>query len=268
MLKKDSIFTDSITAVKANNENTLYNIMGILYSSLFKYLMLNTASSIGTEREQVHNPEKFGVPFMSNKKIIDTAKQIEHLSAKSLLINDHMLQKLKAELDQNILQTFELNEQEIALVDYATKLVAPWVLQKNYTNAFRKLEYQDLHIENYVKLYIEHYSVIYQQLNMYFQANIFYNTYAIGIYFKILDYKPDTIITWSREYDIENVIRSSGKHSLKNLFIQKDIKGFESDGFYIIKPNEYKNWHKAIAYLDFYEFRDAIIQAGRNEWTK
>jgi len=53
---------------------------------------------------------------------------------------------------------------------------------------------------------------------------------------------------------------------LDNLFIQKDIKGFELDGFYVVKPNEYKNWHEAIGYLDFYEFKKAILRAGKNKW--
>ena len=53
---------------------------------------------------------------------------------------------------------------------------------------------------------------------------------------------------------------------ISNLFIQKDIKGFEKEGFYVVKPNEIKNWHKAIAYLDFYEFKDAILKAGKYKW--
>ena len=45
---------------------------------------------------------------------------------------------------------------------------------------------------------------------------------------------------------------------MDKLFIQKDIRGFEKDAFYIIKPNEYKCWHKAVAYLDAYEFSQTI----------
>ena len=47
------------------------------------------------------------------------------------------------------------------------------------------------------------------------------------------------------------------------LFIQKDIRGFEKDGFYIVKPNEKRLWHKAIAHLDLNEFTDAILTAGK-----
>lgn len=47
----------------------------------------------------------------------------------------------------------------------------------------------------------------------------------------------------------------------KNIFIQKDIKGFEENSFYIIKPNEYKCWHRAMAWYDVTEIKEAIEQA-------
>ena len=43
-----------------------------------------------------------------------------------------------------------------------------------------------------------------------------------------------------------------------NLFIQKDVKGFEEDFFYVAKPNQYKSWHQALAYLDLSEFIQAL----------
>ena len=46
-----------------------------------------------------------------------------------------------------------------------------------------------------------------------------------------------------------------------DLFIQKDIKGFENNSFYIIKPNEYKCWHRAMAWYDVAEIKEAIESA-------
>ena len=53
----------------------------------------------------------------------------------------------------------------------------------------------------------------------------------------------------------------------EKLFIQKDIRGFEKESFYIIKPNEKKLWHKAIAYLDVNEFVDAMLRAGKKSYN-
>lgn len=49
------------------------------------------------------------------------------------------------------------------------------------------------------------------------------------------------------------------------LFIQKDVRGFEKDGFYIVKPNEKRLWHKAIGHLDVNEFADAMLTTGKNK---
>ena len=57
----------------------------------------------------------------------------------------------------------------------------------------------------------------------------------------------------------------SSQKLTNQLFVQKDIRGFERDFFYIFKPNERRLWHKAIAYLDVNEFDDAILKAGRDE---
>lgn len=43
------------------------------------------------------------------------------------------------------------------------------------------------------------------------------------------------------------------------LYIRKDIRGFEKDGFYIIKPCEQRLWHPAMAYVDVQEFVDALL---------
>lgn len=50
----------------------------------------------------------------------------------------------------------------------------------------------------------------------------------------------------------------------KDLYIQKDIKGFEENSFYIIKPNEYKCWHRAMAWYDVAEIKKTIEEAEIN----
>lgn len=263
ILQKDSIFSGSITAIKCTNKDTLYGIMGILYSSFFKYFIMNTASSIGVEREQIHNPEKFNLPYIHDVEIIKSSKNIEDFSKKNFMQNDKQFESLKEQLNQTVQKAFNLTAQEEILVDYTNRIVIPWVMQKNYDVAFEMMTYRSPKINDYVNIFIKHYSNIYEQNNMYFQVTVHWSKYAIGIYFKILNDKPNEVILWEKEENIENFLLLMQGKTLENLFIQKDIKGFESDGFYVVKPNEIKNWHKAIGYLDFYEFEDAILRAGK-----
>lgn len=263
IIHEDSVFADSITSVKCKDIDDLYYIMANLYSSFFKYYMIHTGSSIGIEREQIHNPEKFGLPFVKEKKVLEYARKLEKYSKEEFFENSHEFSNLKTNLDNAILNSFQLSEQEYSLIDYATTIVIPWIIQKKYDIPFKKIEFKDRLLNEYVNIFVNHYSKTYEQNNMYFQANISWDDYAIGIYFKVLNNKPNESITWTKEKNIQKFLKISGNHTLENLFLQKDIKGFEEDGFYVIKPNEYKNWHKAIGYLDFYEFQDAILRAGR-----
>ena len=45
--------------------------------------------------------------------------------------------------------------------------------------------------------------------------------------------------------------------------MKKDIRGFEKEYYYVVKPNEKRLWHKALGYLDVNEFADARLKAGR-----
>ena len=266
VLQEDSIFADSITAVKCDEENTLYGIMGTFYSSFFKYYIMNTASSIGVEREQIHNNEKFSLPFVLNKKVIKSSKELEKYSSNPFAQYDRDFNNLQEELNQNVLNAFNLSNQERTLVEYTNNIVIPWIMQRNYNVAFSQYNYQDNRIDEYAQIFIDHYVKLYKDKALYFQATVHWSKYAIGIYFKTFKSKPNELIVWKKEENIENFLTPMQGKTLENLFIQKDIKGFESDGFYVVKPNEIKNWHKAIGYLDFYEFKDAILRAGKSQW--
>ena len=63
---------------------------------------------------------------------------------------------------------------------------------------------------------------------------------------------------------IQFIVKLGTKQITNRLFVQKDIRGFEKDYFYIFKPNEKRLWHKAIGYLDVDEFADAILRSGRD----
>ena len=51
---------------------------------------------------------------------------------------------------------------------------------------------------------------------------------------------------------------------INDLFYQvNDIINFEENSFFIIKTNEFKNWHPAIAQMDLSEVIDEILSGNR-----
>jgi hypothetical protein len=107
------------------------------------------------------------------------------------------------------------------------------------------------------------------------QVEVYPLNYFIALNFVFLDSKPDKSIIYPEKKDEKEVLKrlannlsiekiTNTQDPTKNLFVQKDIKGFESNSFYIIKPNEFKCWHRAMAWYDIAEFKEAIQKAELN----
>ena len=202
---KNATFTSSVVALKHfnNDINVLKTINGLFYSSFFSYYLLQTASSTGVRQEECDDYEKLSIPYIENEKIVSLVSEIENLKKEYLDSNElknmyeyeNKLHILINNLDETVLKTFSLNEEEYALVDYANNIIIPWVIQKRYEIAFKKIPYENKILKQYISIFINHYSKIYEQSNMYFQANVLWDNYAIGIYFKVLNKKPEKIIT-------------------------------------------------------------------------
>ncbi|WP_422556553.1 HsdM family class I SAM-dependent methyltransferase, partial [Sulfuricurvum sp.] len=180
VLYKEAIFKHALSGINTSNIDEAKNFVGLINSNLFAYFNLETATSLGVEREQLHDEEKLRMPFMNNQKIVSLVSDIEKLktehfdtSSSNILNYEQNLKMLINQLDQIVLESFDLTEQEIALVDYANSIVIPWVIQKKYDVAFKKLAYKDNIIEGYINIFIDHYSKIYEQNDMYFKAEVF-----------------------------------------------------------------------------------------------
>jgi hypothetical protein len=275
----DVVFTDALTSVKSiekYNSAHLKTISGMLNSILFTYFNLQTFSSSGIEREQAHNKEKFSIPFVDSDLIKRTFSEISRLNQnlhdssaliKCRKISDQIAKKTK-ELDRTVISAFSFSEQEKDLLSYSTDIVIPMIMKhKGYERIFSPIKLDRKNIPNYINLFLERFNPIYKKNNQKLVVEVKHTNQIIGLFFKLvsLESKKTSIkLTHENNTAILEFLSSIGVERITDrLFIQKDIRGFEENGFYIIKPNEKKLWHKAIGHLDVDEFMDAILRAGR-----
>ena len=128
-------------------------------------------------------------------------------------------------------------------------------------------------LRRYSEVFFAELEGLYEGENL--QAEIYSLNYFIAINFRMLSEKPSSedrikfiddvtdeakvLSVLSDNISIWNLTNS--RNSENNIFIQKDIKGFENNSFYIIKPNEYKCWHRAMAWYDVAEIKEMIEKA-------
>ncbi len=277
--RTNAVYTDSLTAVKAvvsEDEKHLTVMEGIFNSSFFPYFALQCFSSIGIEREQVLDVEKYSVPYIFNQNVEERVKKIEALQesryATDRVLHDYDLDKsIVSEidfLDEQILELFDFNDMERSLLNYANSYTIPLIKKHpGYESVFRNIEFSDAYLSEYAQLYLNRFKPVLDTADHKFIVEIWHSDYLIGMFFRVVpntEEFADEIVWVSKSNDemLPRIIALSSEKITDELFVQKDMRGFEQDSFYVFKPNEKRLWHKAIGYLDVDEFMDAILRSG------
>ncbi len=277
----DVVFTDSLTAIKLQNGSevdSLHVMSAILNSKLFPYLALSTFSSAGIEREQVHE-EKWNIPFVNDKDILCKVRELEEIIEnrnkddwyRNADFQQQAIDEMKSNLDALIMSKLDFSEKERSLVDYSNDVVIPiQMAHDNYEKLFEPFVIEDEQLKEYTSLFLDRFSNSLNTETHSFIAEVWYSKQIIGILFKVVPRRDDlNRIDWldkSEDDLLKKAISLSSRKITDKLFVQKDLRGFEKDFFYIFKPNEKRLWHKAIAYQDVDEFMDAILKTGRRNY--
>ncbi|MFA5971604.1 MAG: N-6 DNA methylase [Lentimicrobiaceae bacterium] len=283
----DALFKDSITAISVFDKkdiNALMNISAIFVSDLLSYYSIYTFGSIGIEREQTQNYNKFSLPYLdlgvndSIEKIENAYKSIYY--EKQNLLHDEMhIQEFYAIIKHELLfinsiiyNRLKLTDVEKTLIDYALDVNRSLIVGNEIvmSKLFSALTYEDDILTEYAFLFLDRFKSNLSNQKEKFVIEIWHTNQIVGMLFKVIPVNQFTHdIYWvnkqNNDLEIINFLIQIGSEKItEKLFVQKDVRGFEKNGFYIFKPNEKRLWHKAIGYLDVNEFADAIIKEGRN----
>ena len=136
---------------------------------------------------------------------------------------------------------------------------------KGFQSIFYVVQRNNPMLKEYAQVYINRFANSFNRNGKRFIVEILHSNQIIGMCFKIIDecdFKEEIVFSPSNDVLLSVMVRLSSERITDNLFVQKDVRGFERDYFYIFKPNEKRLWHKAIAHLDVNEFADAMLREG------
>jgi len=285
--RQDMVFKDGITSVKplkGDVESVLYNLSAILSSKIFTYYAVNTFVSIGIEREQVQNYNKFSLPYLE-LNVEENIKKIEELQRKlynvrnQTLVDNFKIGELESGIqsqltviDNCILSKIDISETEQALLDYALEISRTIIVgsENEKCKLLTELSFNDTYLVGYAQLFLNRFQQSFSNENRKFIVEIWHSEQIVGMLFKVIpteDFQSD--IVWVNKQGDSSILsflfKVGSEKITDRLFVQKDIRGFETqdDYFYIFKPNEKRLWHRAIGFTDVQEFSDAILNAGR-----
>ena len=245
-------------------KNILNTVTALLNSSFYSYLNLMLGSSIGIEREQRSMKEVLTFPYIYSKEIDNQSDYItncinaENKDVVNLILDRDIETELK-KLDMLILKEFDL--QDNAFIDYTLNIQIPELTNSKEDNIYRIVTSHEL--KAYAQCFAEQFTFIYNKvgkgvcIKLYPEVLKRYVVFEVEITDTINN--VETIVNSAPKENMELFTRII-RHDYNEMFHQiRDVIHFSENSFYIIKPNNYKYWHPAIAQMDLDDVLDHIL---------
>ena len=222
-------------------------------------------SSAGVEREQGLKKEKFSLPYVSGgiashvKEIECKYADLEKNPLQSRDLADRFIASERVKIDNVIAKELHLTSVESALIDYAIHYSIPLATGRATATSVTNNPKGRILLQDYAKVFLNRFD---EQLgegnHLNCQCEI--ATDYVAVRFKVEKNERPIVFAKTGTNGLQALlITLSGENISDQLYLRKDIRGFEKDGFYIIKPCDQRLWHKAVAYVDVQEFVDAIL---------
>lgn len=278
----DSVFREKTLGISTINKNQELKIVyGIISSDLYAYFQFITSSSLGIFMPEIMQKEYLNFPY---KEVTDKIEFIDCISKRivnftEISTNLSFLTTNKPKFDNNLIEkinliinkTYLVDSYKLDLIDYVLK-ISRYQFKENKIKEISEFTYLDkTDYRNFDKVIRDYTDVFFSELepiysDEFISVEVYNLDHFIALNFVFSNEKPIKRIVDGKGKDEKIVLEKIAKtvsisQISKDLFIQKDIKGFEENSFYIIKPNEYKCWHRAMAWYDVAEIKEAIQTA-------
>jgi len=267
------VFPNTIFGIHGKDKKFLKTIGAYFSSSLVKYLLFLTSTSWGVEREEVLQKEYKELPFLLDKKTKDNLAQI--FDELMTIFKDKYFKKIfddtdyerlinekMKKLDLFLFKKFELSEQDKRLIDYNINISIPLFFGEKKPIA----QCSPVQLKNYAQIFLDHFGSRWNGNPDFFEIDIYSSPHIIGMNFKIVKEKRDKAIKLVEDFkkteELFELMKLGEKKYTNKFYKQRDIRGFNKTSFYIVKSNQYKNWHPAVAQADLHEFIEAMMKSG------
>jgi len=282
------VFKHDVFGISSSkNKEKLFEIYALFISNLHTYFQFLSNCSWGiATRPAIRLEEYLSFPYI---KPSDSLLEKEFsLVSKFIQSYENFYKEFKLgdpqkedfifkEINDIVNNLYGINEYEKDLIDYVLN-VSRYQFQESKQNLVTDFSfinethyrYRDTVLKKYAEVYLQEFEDLYADENIQIEIYLLKHFIAMNFVFHKEAIKDKIIYPKDKlhEIDVLNKLGILGFSQItnttdptKNLFIQKDIKGFEENLFYIIKPNEYKCWHRAMAWYDIAEFKDMIGKA-------
>lgn len=256
--KKNRYFAASVTSYKLsdNDKEKMYDISTVLNSDVFAYYAINRFASVGINRTRVEMYEKFDVPYLQ----IDSKRDYERISDCMDKGKYAEADALIEQLNHRAVSALKMDEREMAAFEYAMVMTRPIITSTQMdVNCLKPLNLADesgrSFLNQYIAVFQRRFTLAFETSRLYLSYQVLWSREMVGVFFKVSEHsiKTDEEKRWIAEENskmMDLLVKLSQRRVSSTLVYQRDVLGFEKDGFYVVKTNEARLWHRSIAYQD------------------
>lgn len=275
-IEDSCVYREKVLGISSETNPMLIKALTALFSSkLATYFLFLTSSSWGISLPEINQDEFTELPFKLSSRLEQIIPLIDEIVAILADASRHVIkpflfpnyQKLiqYEKINQIISELYQITSQEQDLIAY-TLDVSRYQFQESKQKQQKFLRKPTpVDLEKYAQVFIAYFGELFDGgEGEYFQVRYYMMPYFTAMRFEIVKEKPMQPIAKeeaTNEKQLFSILSQSASlhKQTDDIFIKKVVKGFDYKSFYIIKPNEYKSWHPAIAHLDVEEFDQAIV---------
>lgn len=286
---KDVVFKHDVFGISSSTDVQTLKVLYAYYTSkLHTYFQFLSNCSWGiATRPAIRLEEYLSFPYKDTpekEKLVSLVDSFlnpfkEHYSKELPMGGPPISYDILEKINEEINNLYEVSKVEEDLIDYVLE-VSRYQFQES--KQYKVLNFRDRKkdLRKYSEVFLKEFDGVYE--DEFLKVEIYPLKHFIAINFRFVKNEPslhnqiefiynntsekEVLSILSEQLTIWNI--TDCKNPENNIYIQKDIKGFEEDSFYIIKPNEYKCWHRAMAWYDVAEIKETIEKAELNHLNR
>lgn len=281
----DVLFQDSIQSIHATEEDSslLMFLTAVLNSNLADYFLFHTSANWGTERDKVHEEELLRLPFPILQETLNFS-----ISSDILRETSHIFDDVKVRLSQNILQRaliigqskvklfslicqyYQIDEfEQILIEDTVNQWIPSSTPNRGTKNIPTLRDSNDSEREEYLNLLCRLLNTWSSRSRYHVSGEIISSSKSgMGVIVLRKDAGQPSQQNFERPSSpkldeiLERISRLLPQHEGSMAFY-RNLKVFDGDKLYILKPLAFRFWSKTFALNDADEIAAAILTHNR-----
>ncbi len=253
-LNKDCSFNSKIFGISHKDKSFLKGLTCFLNSSLIEYLLYMLSASIGVEREEIKPNEIKSLPIkLSDADLDHLCKLFEEYESLDYLIQKQSINDFEQEINKIIFNSFSLSKKEEIIISDRMTIAFSQLKSGLKSIAF----HQTLQSENqaFAEILCNELNIFLSQSKTMVSATIYDIGLRDPLNLVVLHFGDKNKNTEVKNLDflrknLKNIDLYMLQQKSDSIYVQKQVRYFDNDTVYLIKPNQKRFWTRSQAIDD------------------